>query len=70
LRGETHNHIPPAAQLEAQSQIDKGGFPAGEILARALRQLRIKGKGPRFIKVDGRLLVSATELRRWLTRQA
>jgi hypothetical protein len=32
----------------------------------ALRQLRVKGRGPKFRKVDGRLVVSATELRRWL----
>jgi hypothetical protein len=33
----------------------------------ALRQLRVKGRGPRFRKVDGRLLVSGSELRRWLS---
>jgi hypothetical protein len=32
----------------------------------AMRQLRVKGKGPRFVKVDGRLVVSDSELRRWL----
>lgn len=33
----------------------------------AMRQLRVKGRGPRFVKVDGRLLVSASELQRWLS---
>jgi hypothetical protein len=32
----------------------------------AMRQLRIKGRGPRFRKVDGRLLVSASDLHNWL----
>lgn len=35
----------------------------------AMRQLRVKGKGPRFVKVDGRLYVSASELQRWLSGQ-
>jgi hypothetical protein len=33
----------------------------------ALRQLRHKGKGPKFRKVDGRLLVSEADLHRWLS---
>ena len=32
----------------------------------AMRQLRIKGKGPAFRKVDGRLMTSATDLDRWM----
>ena len=35
----------------------------------AMRQLRIKGRGPHFRKVDGRLLVSGSELQRWLNGQ-
>lgn len=31
-----------------------------------MRQLRVKGRGPRFNKVDGRLVASAQELDRWL----
>jgi hypothetical protein len=33
----------------------------------AMRQLRIKGRGPRFHKVDGRLLVSDSDLQAWLS---
>jgi hypothetical protein len=33
----------------------------------AMRQLRVKGRGPRFVKVDGRLVVSDVELARWLS---
>jgi hypothetical protein len=33
----------------------------------ALRVLRTKGKGPRFRKVDGRLLVSRSDLTAWLS---
>ncbi len=32
-----------------------------------MRQLRSRGQGPRFRKVDGRLLVSADDLERWLS---
>ena len=32
----------------------------------AMRQLRIKGRGPRFRKVDGRLMVSDSDLQCWL----
>jgi hypothetical protein len=32
----------------------------------AMRLLRTKGRGPKFVKVDGRLVVSAEELDRWL----
>ncbi|CAN5658598.1 hypothetical protein BH24ACT5_BH24ACT5_13140 [soil metagenome] len=33
---------------------------------KALRQLRARGLGPNFRKVDGRLLVSDNDLQRWL----
>ena len=33
---------------------------------KALRQLRSRGLGPRFRKIDGRLLVSAEDLAAWL----
>lgn len=33
---------------------------------KAMYQLRSRGLGPRFRKVDGRLLVSAEDLNRWL----
>jgi hypothetical protein len=36
----------------------------------AMRQLRVKGRGPRFIKVDGRLIVTGTELRRWMAGES
>jgi hypothetical protein len=32
----------------------------------AMRQLRVKGRGPRVRKVDGRLMVSGTDLQAWL----
>jgi hypothetical protein len=32
----------------------------------AMRLLRAKGRGPRFVKTAGRLLVSGAELERWL----
>jgi hypothetical protein len=32
----------------------------------AMRQLRIKGRGPKFRKVDGRLLVRDDDLQAWL----
>ena len=33
---------------------------------KALRQLRARGKGPKFRKVDGRLVVSDDDLQDWL----
>ena len=37
---------------------------------KALRQLRIKGRGPNFRNIDGRLLVSETDLADWLNATA
>jgi hypothetical protein len=34
---------------------------------KALRQLRARGLGPKFRKIDGRLLVTAEDLATWLT---
>ena len=42
---------------------------AGEIARRspkAMRQLRVKGRGPKFRNVDGRLLVTEDDLAEWL----
>lgn len=33
---------------------------------KALRELRARGRGPRFRKVDGRLIVSEDDLQAWL----
>lgn len=41
--------------------------PIAKRTPQALRMLRHKGKGPKFRKVDGRLLVSEAELHRWLS---
>jgi hypothetical protein len=37
---------------------------------KAMRQLRARGQGPRFRKVDGRLLVTEAELAAWLAGKA
>ena len=45
---------------------------AGAIAKRtgkAMRQLRARGRGPRFRNIDGRLLVTEQELARWITEQ-
>jgi Ser/Thr protein kinase RdoA (MazF antagonist) len=34
---------------------------------KAMRQLRARGQGPTFRKIDGRLLVAAADLQAWLT---
>lgn len=45
-------------------------MPEAAVISRrsenALRQLRHKGKGPTWRKVDGRLVVDARELAAWL----
>jgi hypothetical protein len=53
LQPETYHTIDEAAERARRS-------------VNAMRQLRIKGLGPKFRKVDGRLLVSGTDLERWL----
>ena len=41
--------------------------PIAKRSPQALYMLRHKGKGPKFRKVDGRLLVSEADLHRWLS---
>jgi hypothetical protein len=36
----------------------------------AMRQLRVKGRGPRFRKIDGRLVVASSDLQAWLRGEA
>jgi hypothetical protein len=45
----------------------KEAIPIAKRSEAALRQLRHKGKGPKFRKVDGRLLISEADLNRWLS---
>jgi hypothetical protein len=62
---------PPAEPISLQDWYDMK--EAAAILHRtenALRQLRTKGKGPRFRKVDGRLLVAGSDLERYLRGEA
>lgn len=37
---------------------------------KAMRQLRVKGRGPNFRNIDGRLLVSEADLADWLNATA
>jgi hypothetical protein len=60
-----HSPPPPPPASESYHTL-----PEAAVVARrsehAMRLLRSKGRGPRFVKVDGRLVVADSELRRWL----
>jgi hypothetical protein len=62
---ENHDELSPHPLAETWYTLGEAAVIARRTVI-AMRQLRVKGKGPRFRKVDGRLLVSSSELRRWL----
>jgi Helix-turn-helix domain len=62
---QNHDKIAPVPAPETQYTLEEAAAISRRSTT-AMRQLRVKGKGPRFRKIDGRLLVSASELQRWL----
>jgi hypothetical protein len=44
---------------------DQAGAVVGRT-GKAMRQLRARGRGPRFRNVDGKLLTTEAELARWI----
>lgn len=55
----TRTELPEYFTMEEASRVVKRSVTA-------LRQLRYKGKGPRFHKVDGRLVTSSDDLAAWM----